>query len=99
MQINVQFWTIEFKINSHTSITVNSQGHFDNLKIFYVNYQSLVANYDEFLNFFMTFDYHIICMTEMWLRSKVSDTMIKLPGFSLLRWDRKSRHGDGLLLL
>jgi len=38
--INVQFWTVESKIKLHTSIMVNSQEGFDNLKICYVNCQS-----------------------------------------------------------
>ena len=56
----------------------------------------IFTRHDEFLNFFMSSNYHIICMTKTWFRSEVSDIMIELPGFSLLRWDRTSRHGSGV---
>ena len=67
----------------YTLTTANSQSSFDDLKICHVNCQSLVAYYDEFHNFYITSDYHIICMTKMWLRPEVLDPKIDLAGFTL----------------
>ncbi|XP_011158078.1 uncharacterized protein LOC105194715 [Solenopsis invicta] len=41
-------------------------------------------------------DMHIICMSETWLRSKISDALVDLPGYKLFRRDRGGRHGGGV---
>ncbi len=40
---------------------------------------------------------HIICLTEMWLSSNISDAEVFIPGYSLYRVDR-NREGGGLLI-
>lgn len=69
---------------------------YDNLKICHVNCQSLVAHFDEFSNFFSDKDFHIICMSETWLRPEVTDSMVNFPGYSLFRVDRIGKHGSGV---
>ncbi|XP_011858459.1 PREDICTED: uncharacterized protein LOC105556015 [Vollenhovia emeryi] len=60
----------------------------DDLKVCHVNCQSLVAHLDEFRTFFMYSGYHIICLSETWLRPEVTDDFVNFDGFQLYRWDR-----------
>ncbi|KAM0733644.1 hypothetical protein ACS0PU_013193 [Formica fusca] len=69
---------------------------FEDLKICHVNCQSLFAHLDEFYHFFGNADYHIICMSETWLRPGITDAIVKLPGYSLFRCDRVDRSGGGV---
>lgn len=68
----------------------------DGLKMCHVNCQSLMAHLDEFRLYFMSEDYHIICMSETWLRPAVADAMVVLPGYALHRYDREGRLGGGV---
>lgn len=72
----------------------NRAGRFDKLNICHVNCQSLMAHFDEFCNFFMNSKYHIICLSEIWLKPEIPDNMNK-PGYSLVRCDKSGRQGGG----
>ena len=63
-----------------------------------MNCQSLNAHFDEFRQFFIKSDYHVICLSETWLRPGVfvSDAMMCLPGYILFRINREGRHGGGM---
>jgi len=76
---NVQFWTVKLKIKLHILSMANLRGHSDDLKIYHVNCQLLVAivgntmmSNDEFYNFPIS-DYHIICLTETYLSVRYYD--------------------------
>ncbi|RLU22413.1 hypothetical protein DMN91_004691, partial [Ooceraea biroi] len=69
---------------------------FGYLKLCHVNCQSLYAHFDEFVHFFRSKDFHVICMSETWLRPMISDSMVKLPGYTLYRCDRPDRMGGGV---
>ena len=62
----------------------------------HVNCQSLYAHFDEFQFFFGNAGYHAICMSETWLRSDMTDELVKLPGYTLFRCDREGRSGGGV---
>ncbi|KMQ88324.1 rna-directed dna polymerase from mobile element jockey-like protein [Lasius niger] len=66
------------------------------IMICHVNCQSLYAHFDEFRHNFTNSDYHVICMSETWLRPGITDTMVGLPGYSLFRCDREGRSGGGV---
>jgi len=52
MLVNVQFWTAESRTKSYTSFMANSViGSFDDLKIYYINCQLLVALIVTMINF------------------------------------------------
>lgn len=68
----------------------------EDLKICHVNCQSLFAHFDEFYHFFSKENYHIICLSETWLRPSISDEMVFLPGYKLFRCDRMGRQGGGV---
>lgn len=71
-------------------------GAFDDLRICHVNCQSLYAHYDEFADYFSAADFHIICLSETWLRPAISDDMVHLAGYTLYRCDRQGRMGGGV---
>lgn len=52
-----------------------------------------MAHLDEFRFYFMRADYHIICISETWLRPEIADAVIALPGYALHRCDRSERVG------
>lgn len=66
------------------------------LQICHVNCQSLFAHIDEFRLYFMRNFYHVICLSETWLRGGMHSDMVSLPGYFLLRCDREGRNGGGV---
>ncbi|RLU21146.1 hypothetical protein DMN91_005519 [Ooceraea biroi] len=40
--------------------------------------------------------YHIICISELWLRPEICDDIVALPGYRLFRGDRVGRRGGGV---
>lgn len=69
---------------------------FENLKIYHVNCQSLFAYLEEFRSYFTNSNYHIICMSETWLRPEIGDDLVSLPGYVLFRRDRIGRIGGSV---
>lgn len=68
----------------------------EDLRACHVNCQSVIAHFDEFCHFFVGSGYHIICMSETWLKPEIPDTMVTLPGYTLYRCDRTGRQGGGV---
>lgn len=67
----------------------------EDLRVCHVNCQSLPAHFDEFSLFFSDLKYHIICMSETWLKPAIPDSMMRVPGYFLFRCDRVGRQGGG----
>lgn len=61
-----------------------------------MNCQSLLPHFLEFNELFHNSDYDMIAMSETWLKPHVSDILVNLPGFYLLRHDRVGRGGGGI---
>jgi len=58
------------------------------------NVMSLVPKVDEVREFISRNSVEVAFITETWLKESVSDTVVNIPGFSLIRKDRKSdAHG------
>ena len=68
----------------------------DYLRVCHVNCQSLLAHIDEFRSFFEGSGYHIICLSETWLRSSIPDSMVLLRGYHIVRQDRAGKTGGGV---
>lgn len=68
----------------------------DYLKICHVNCQSLFAHFDEFSLYFLTEFFHIICISESWLRAEMDDGLVSLPGYKIFRHDRVGKEGGGV---
>lgn len=69
-----------------------------NLYVCHVNAQSLCAHLDEFRHYFSGARYHIIGVSETWLRPEITDDMVELQGYTLLRNDRRDRVGRGVAI-
>lgn len=67
-----------------------------NLKMCHVNCQSLIPHWDEFRMFFGDQKYHIVCLSETWLKPSISDDYLNLPGYHLFRRDRIGKSGGGV---
>ena len=63
------------------------------LRVCHVNSQSLMAHLDEFRLFFTMSNYHIICLSETWLKPAIPDHQVTLDGYQLYRCDRTGRIG------
>lgn len=70
----------------------------ENLLLCHVNCQSLVAHLDEFRLFFNANHYHIICISETWLRPSITNDFLSLPGYTLIRCDRIGKTGGGVAM-
>lgn len=68
----------------------------EDLRVCHVNCQSLIAHIDEFRLYFQGSSYHIICVSETWLRDEIPDGMVDLEGFTFFRHDRVGRIGGGV---
>lgn len=51
---------------------------------------------DEFRNFFVNSDFHVIAVSETWLKSNISDDVVLLEDFNILRYDRNGKRGGGV---
>lgn len=56
----------------------------------------MCAHFDEFNYYFSKSNYHIICLSETWLKPKVLDNIVGLHGFTLFRCDRQGKPDDGV---
>ncbi|XP_075167587.1 uncharacterized protein LOC142239687 [Haematobia irritans] len=63
------------------------------LKVAHINAQSLNNKIDEFHNVFICAAVDVICVSETWFHPEILDTIYGLPGYSLMRSDRKSLGG------
>jgi hypothetical protein len=64
--------------------------------IAYANVASLTAKYDDFCAFSNTYKPSIIMLTETWLTSKITDSLVSLGGYTLFRADRDGKKGGGV---
>jgi hypothetical protein len=64
--------------------------------IAYANVASLTAKYDDFCAFSNTYIPSIIMLTETWLTSKITDSLVSLGGYTLFRADRDGKKGGGV---
>lgn len=73
----------------------------DKLNISLMNVQSLCARryskFEELKRIVSDSKIDIACFTETWMDSSISDSMINIPGFNVIRNDR-NRHGGGICI-
>lgn len=67
------------------------------LKIIHLNARSLLAHWDEISSEFLTLDFDIVVITESWLHSLVSDSLIHKDGYNLFRLDRQTANSQGII--
>lgn len=80
-------------------IVLNAMLNQDHLNICHINVQSICArNFSKFYELksvLLNSKLDIICMTESWLSDKITDQMIAIEGYKIIRNDR-NRHGGGI---
>lgn len=62
----------------------------------HVNAQSLTPHFDEFLDYFTHNFYHVITISETWLKPTIPSSLVSLPNYTFLRHDRMDRTGGGV---
>ncbi|XP_068993484.1 uncharacterized protein [Neodiprion pinetum] len=68
------------------------------IDVCHVNAQSLVSHIDEFRGYFSSKQYHIIAVSESWLKPHIADQAVHLPDYNILRCDRTGIGGGGVAL-
>lgn len=80
-------------------VVLNAMLDHDNLNLCHINVQSICARnfskFNELKSVFLKSKLDIICLTESWLSNKITDQMISIDGYKLIRNDR-NRHGGGI---
>lgn len=67
-------------------------------KFCHVNAQSVFAHLDEFREFFINSQFQLIAVSETWFKPSMSDDLVSLDGYDLLRHDRLGRSGGGVAI-
>lgn len=68
----------------------------DILRVCHVNAQSLSAHIDEFSHHFTLRDFHLISVSETWLKPHIASDIVKLENYNLHRCDRLNKMGGGV---
>lgn len=68
----------------------------DIFRVCQVNAQSLCAHIDEFKHHFSSRDFHLISVSETWLKPHMASNIVKLDNYILHRCDRLNKMGGGV---
>ena len=63
-----------------------------------LNARSIVNNKNELNLMVKDIDPHIICITESWANTDITDAELRLTGYVMFRRDRIGRRGGGVIL-
>lgn len=67
----------------------------NSLNVCHINARSLLNKIDIFRSIFEGTGVHIIMVSETWLSSDISDTMVRIPGYKVYRNDRRTMTTGG----
>ena len=84
-------------ISPTANITINKEAA-SYLSIASVNTRSLFPKIDELRHVALINDYDIIVVTESWMNTNDSSSLINIDGYSLIRKDRYNQTGGGIVL-
>ena len=90
------------RVNESSRLLLNilcKQHEYSGLKLCYINAQSLVNKFDEFILKFEKSVIDVICVSESWFMPALKDDQFKLNGFKLFRADRMSRGGGSAIYI
>ncbi|KAI5755890.1 hypothetical protein M8J77_020447 [Diaphorina citri] len=65
-------------------------------KCVHFNAQSIQPLWNEIRTIVEDVDLHVILISESWLKPSLSDNIVRIPGYVLLRHDREGRRGGGV---
>lgn len=99
--LNIQNHTYcEDKINTSQSTEEPQEepvkSNYNVPKVLLTNVRSLVPKIDEISEFITRNEIYFTFITETWLRSSISDGVISIPNFALVRRDRKTDNHGGV---
>lgn len=60
------------------------------------NIRSLIPKFNDLKEHILSVGYSILCLTETWISPAVSDDLIKIEGYNLVRRDRRIGRGGGV---
>ena len=64
----------------------------------HINPGSLKSHLSEVSSLIDGVELHILAVSETWFTDKMNDNLLKIPGFNLIRHDRKKKRGGGVAL-
>lgn len=67
-------------------------------KFIHINPGSLKPHLDDIRALVKDVNFHILAVSETWFSNKHNDHLVSLPGFTLIRHDRKNKRGGGVAL-
>ena len=67
------------------------------LTIFHLNIRSLLYKLDQVKPMLMQANIHIMCITETWLNNNISNHELTIQGYKLVRKDRTTKRGGGII--
>lgn len=94
--------TDKLGMTSHYLIDVCQLGQMKGFLFAHVNIRSLINKIDLVRLFVYQCNIDCLCLTETWLRDIISDSLISIQGFKLVRWDHpntnKHTRGGGVCM-
>ena len=92
--IIINYFTLNMNICS--SVVIEPYVSLKGIKTIHINTRSIFSKFDEFKLIINELKPDIICMTETWLNSTVTDKEIELTNYCLYRKDRQIGRGGGI---
>ena len=80
-----------------SSVGMNTPFKNTNVTILYYNARSLYPKLDQLKVECLVHNPHVVCITETWLDSTITDSELYIPEFDIVRLDR-NRHGGGVII-
>lgn len=85
--------------NKFTDLDIKSLCSFKGNKFLFLNIRSLISNINVFKAEFDNTLVDVIGLSETWSNPRISDVLLNLEGYSLVRWDRSlKKRGGGVAL-
>ena len=83
--------------NASSNIDQSIRDHFVP-KILLTNVMSLAPKIVEVSEFILRNDVDLACITETWLKDRITDSVVHIPGYSIIRRDREVVEHGGVCL-
>lgn len=80
------------------NITLRSSALHNHFNFMHINPGSLKPHLDEIRSLIADVDMHLLAVSETWFSDKINDNLVSIPGFHLIRHDRKHKRGGGVAI-
>ena len=85
-------------INIRNIVLKSSLNRNSDFNFIHINPGSLKSHLSEISSLIDGVNLHILAVSETWFTDKMNDNLLKIPGFTLIRHDRKKKRGGGVAL-